>query len=663
MSLVIRAHFEIFESSPSSPPIQARKQLTVSLQEKDAKPLLDKLTEKLENEYEAISIRSIQEQDFFQEISPSSFKSCASIYLFDRDASQWILLQTNQQLHRMIQKSGSSVQDKNIPLDIRVRIVLEHSYNNPMEPMSTGNSSTILPPPLEQNVTQKEVVLPESILESIADDASLHSADKTLFSSVSYPVLPTHMLSPLKPIVSTPNFSSICDDSSNSTLSSSSTGSLPLSSNRIQTSVIANFVNPLIKHTVFHRANMQVEAIHRQTIEDLRRSHQAVSKQRPQSAAPAVSPSALARTSIKPISASIPPVTSRSRGYSSPGILSETFSLSVGPHSGESITTTDPSNIATGTTCIHVAIRQRPLSNQEKEKGEEQVVFCKGNQITVHPVLNYEKKKEYSFNRVYDPSTSQDTIFQEVAFPLVLQTLEGYNCTIFAYGQTGSGKTFTMEGKLNNSTENPEAFGIIPRSVESILLQQQEKRKNNKNGMVILEQKVYVSHLEIYNEELQDLLFDPNEPDQTVYVDEDSEIKSLNGNGGISRKELRDPAVTRRLRHVSSHSSSMFASESDAFGTSSNKYSEQQSKKLSIAKDAQGRVFIKNLREVEIHNVQELLQVLRQSIQRRQTAETGCNKVRICIHPTLCSHLILKLCIMITEIKSFSCSIHRQDNL
>ena len=29
---------------------------------------------------------------------------------------------------------------------------------------------------------------------------------------------------------------------------------------------------------------------------------------------------------------------------------------------------------------------------------------------------------------------------------VVLQVMQGYNCTVFAYGQTGTGKTFTMEG-------------------------------------------------------------------------------------------------------------------------------------------------------------------------------------------------------------------------
>ncbi|XP_039086224.1 kinesin-like protein KIF11 isoform X1 [Hyaena hyaena] len=77
----------------------------------------------------------------------------------------------------------------------------------------------------------------------------------------------------------------------------------------------------------------------------------------------------------------------------------------------------------------------------------------------------------------------------------------GYNCTIFAYGQTGTGKTFTMEGERSPNEEytweeDPLA-GIIPRTLHQIF------EKLTDNGT---EFSVKVSLLEIYNEELFDLL-------------------------------------------------------------------------------------------------------------------------------------------------------------
>ena len=72
--------------------------------------------------------------------------------------------------------------------------------------------------------------------------------------------------------------------------------------------------------------------------------------------------------------------------------------------------------------------------------------------------------------------------------------IQGYNGTIFAYGQTGTGKTFTMEGVLKEN----ELKGIIPRSFDMIF--NLIKTTFNTNFLI------RVSFLEIYNENIRDLL-------------------------------------------------------------------------------------------------------------------------------------------------------------
>jgi Tfp pilus assembly pilus retraction ATPase PilT len=51
----------------------------------------------------------------------------------------------------------------------------------------------------------------------------------------------------------------------------------------------------------------------------------------------------------------------------------------------------------------------------------------------------------------------QSEVYDESAFPLVENVIEGYNGTIFAYGQTGCGKTHTMVGLTSDDEK-----GIIP---------------------------------------------------------------------------------------------------------------------------------------------------------------------------------------------------------
>eukprot|EP01084_Bolivina_argentea_P094996 170791_1 len=58
---------------------------------------------------------------------------------------------------------------------------------------------------------------------------------------------------------------------------------------------------------------------------------------------------------------------------------------------------------------------------------------------------------------------NQQTAYQRIGHPVVMDALNGINGTIFAYGQTGSGKTFSMFGPEPLTVNNPELMGIIPR--------------------------------------------------------------------------------------------------------------------------------------------------------------------------------------------------------
>lgn len=76
--------------------------------------------------------------------------------------------------------------------------------------------------------------------------------------------------------------------------------------------------------------------------------------------------------------------------------------------------------------------------------------------------------------------------------------LSGYNCTIFAYGQTGTGKTYTMSGDMSESYGTyADSAGIIPRTLYK-LFHQLDTEEN--------EYSVKCSFIELYNEELRDLL-------------------------------------------------------------------------------------------------------------------------------------------------------------
>ncbi|KAF2616886.1 hypothetical protein F2Q68_00040535 [Brassica cretica] len=106
-----------------------------------------------------------------------------------------------------------------------------------------------------------------------------------------------------------------------------------------------------------------------------------------------------------------------------------------------------------------------------------------------------EGRKSFTFNKVFGPSASQEAVFGDTQ-PLIRSVLDGYNVCIFAYGQTGSGKTFTMMGP-NELTE--ESLGVNYRALSDLFHLSSERKET-------FSYKISVQMLEIYNEQVRDLL-------------------------------------------------------------------------------------------------------------------------------------------------------------
>lgn len=113
-------------------------------------------------------------------------------------------------------------------------------------------------------------------------------------------------------------------------------------------------------------------------------------------------------------------------------------------------------------------------------------------------------------------NVSQEEIFDAVAKDVIDQTLDGYNGTVMCYGQTGAGKTHTMTG----FAESYPNRGIIPRALQ-YLYQEINSRQD-------FSYTVRVAYMEIYNDQMCDLLRSLNTPSdyqqqqQQLSIGEDS---------------------------------------------------------------------------------------------------------------------------------------------
>ncbi|XP_039446984.1 kinesin-like protein KIF3A [Culex pipiens pallens] len=148
---------------------------------------------------------------------------------------------------------------------------------------------------------------------------------------------------------------------------------------------------------------------------------------------------------------------------------------------------------------VRVVVRVRPMDKNELDSGSQNIIKTdKSNRcITVYkPNANSsEPPKVYFFDNVFGEESTQIDLYVDTARPIVDKVLEGYNGTILAYGQTGTGKTYTMSG----NPDSPQTKGIIPNTFAHIFGHIARGKENQKF-------LVRVSYMEIYNEEVRDLL-------------------------------------------------------------------------------------------------------------------------------------------------------------
>jgi kinesin family member C1 len=145
---------------------------------------------------------------------------------------------------------------------------------------------------------------------------------------------------------------------------------------------------------------------------------------------------------------------------------------------------------------IRVFVRTRPFLPNDGGESESAIDVSPGGESLSIFDARTAAPYSFSFDKVFPPSSGQDQVFDEVS-DFVQSALDGYHVCLFSYGQTGSGKTHTMQGSGNGAMR-----GIIPRAVEQILIQCHALRGQK------WQYSLSASFLEIYNEELKDLLVD-----------------------------------------------------------------------------------------------------------------------------------------------------------
>ncbi|KAJ0061960.1 hypothetical protein NL108_014708, partial [Boleophthalmus pectinirostris] len=128
---------------------------------------------------------------------------------------------------------------------------------------------------------------------------------------------------------------------------------------------------------------------------------------------------------------------------------------------------------------VKVYLRIRPLTEVEKNRGEEQgcvLVQDEKSLLLKAPkesqnMRNAERgiaqsMHKFSFSKIFGPDTTQQQFYEHTMKTMVKEVLQGENRLLYTYGVTNSGKTYTVQGIGREA-------GLLPRALASMFMKLQ----------------------------------------------------------------------------------------------------------------------------------------------------------------------------------------------
>ena len=170
-----------------------------------------------------------------------------------------------------------------------------------------------------------------------------------------------------------------------------------------------------------------------------------------------------------------------------------------------------------------MVVRLRPMSERELKGNTLPVVTAstEKKEVTVIKGSGARRCAAPSRSTTSSPPSRRRRRCSTRPGAVIGDVLAGYESTVFAYGQTGTGKTHTMEGNLEVSADR----GVIPRAAFDVF-----RRLRADDAYVDFD--VRASFLEIYNEELCDLLVDCDLDDIAAVKAKSKELRLVEDSGG-----------------------------------------------------------------------------------------------------------------------------------
>ncbi|KAG3052481.1 hypothetical protein PC121_g17293 [Phytophthora cactorum] len=150
---------------------------------------------------------------------------------------------------------------------------------------------------------------------------------------------------------------------------------------------------------------------------------------------------------------------------------------------------------------VQIVIRLRPLEATANESEPDCFRVLSDVSLLAQPPKTSQSYRStgtatsFHFSRIFRQETQQTELFEATTRPVLDAAFDGNSGLVFAYGVTNSGKTYTISG-------SSEAPGVLPQSLQYVM-DELPKRKEGDKQLVT---RVTATYLEIYNENVYDLL-------------------------------------------------------------------------------------------------------------------------------------------------------------
>lgn len=230
-------------------------------------------------------------------------------------------------------------------------------------------------------------------------------------------------------------------------------------------------------------------------------------------------------------------------------------------------------------TNIYVCVRVRPLVARELLEGRKAMIHAdEASNAIITSQTQLQEARTFTFDHCFGSESTGDDVSGKCMNRALDSLFEGYNSSLLAYGQTGSGKTFTIS-QLTAQLARFLFHGVADRTSQGI------------------ECIVSASYIELYNEDLRDLLIPPQPAQASEFI-----LSS-------SQQALPPPSTPS----------------------------------ISIREHPNGEIFLEGASEVVVESEEQLLLLIRVGEAARATGATALNEYSSRSHSVLVINLTQQL--------------------